>query len=87
MSRLDINHFQEIPNVGKATEFDFIVLGLLNPQQLIGNDPYKMFNELCTITNMKHDPCVLDVFISAVRYMEGGPSKSGGNLLKSVRLT
>ncbi len=75
MSRLEIKHFQEIPNVGKATESDFIALGLLNPQQLIGNDPYKMFNELCTITNIKHDPCVIDVFISAVRYMEGGPPK------------
>ena len=25
--------------------------------------------------NQKHDPCVIDIFISAVRYMEGGPPK------------
>jgi len=75
MSRLEIKHFQEIPNVGKATESDFITLGIYEPHQLIGNDPYQMFTDLCTLTNIKHDPCVIDVFLSAVRYMEGGPSK------------
>jgi len=75
MSRLEINHFQEIPNVGKAAESDFISIGICKPQQLIGKDPYQMFKELCTKTNIRHDPCVIDVFISAVKYMEGGLSK------------
>ena len=75
MPQRNIIHFQEIPNVGKATEADFLILGFTNPFQLIGSDPYKMYNDLCTITNKRHDPCVIDVFISAVRYMEGGPPK------------
>ena len=75
MPRLDINSFQEIPNVGKATEKNFHIIGIDSPRQLIGKDPYKMYNELCNVTSHKHDPCVIDVFISAVRYMQGGPAK------------
>ena len=75
MSRTEITDFQAIPNVGKATEADFHDLGFTEPNQLIGKDPYEMYNELCRITNIRHDPCVIDVFISAVRYMEGGPAK------------
>ena len=75
MSRTDIKSFQEIPNVGKATEKIFNIIGINYPKQLMGKDPYKMYNELCNVTNQKYDPCVIDVFISAVRYMEGGPPK------------
>ena len=75
MSRTDIKSFQEIPNVGKVIEKNFDIIGINSPKQLIGKDPYKMYNELCNTTNQKHDPCVIDVFISAVRYMEGGPPK------------
>ncbi len=75
MSKTDIKSLQEIPNVGKAIEKYFNIIGVNSPKQLIGKDPYKMYNELCNATNKKHDPCVIDVFISAVRYMEGGPPK------------
>jgi len=61
--------------VGKAIEEDFYVLGLKKPIQLIRNDPYTMYSDLCDATGKKHDPCVIDVFISAIRYMEGGASK------------
>jgi len=75
MARTDIDNFQAIPNVGKAMEKDFRLLGLKAPQDLIGKDPYQLFYDLCDITGHQHDPCVIDVFISAVRYMEGGPPK------------
>jgi len=75
MVRNDIKEFQEIPNVGKATTKDFILLGINEPFELVGRDPYQMYDDLCKITNQYHDPCVIDVFISAVRYMEGGAAK------------
>jgi len=75
MSRNAINKFQDIPNVGKAIEKKFILLGLKEPKELIGKDPYQMYSDLCDVTSRRHDPCVIDVFISAVRYMEGGPPK------------
>lgn len=34
-----------------------------------------MYDKLCRLTGKRQDPCVLDVFISAVRLMEGGPAK------------
>jgi hypothetical protein len=75
MARHEIKKFQEIPNVGKATIKDFILLGINEPFELVGRDPYQMYSDLCKITNQHHDPCVIDVFISAVRYMEGGAAK------------
>ena len=75
MIRNKIRSFQDIPNVGKAIEKDFFLIGLKEPKELINKDPYLMYEELCTITQQRHDPCVLDVFISAVDYMRGGPAK------------
>lgn len=75
MSRSEIRNFQDIPNVGKAFERYFILLGIKEPIELIGMDPYKLYSDLCDVTCKRHDPCVIDVFISAVRYMEGGPPK------------
>ena len=75
MKRTDTEQFRDIPNVGLAIEKDFFALGLYKPVELIGKDPYQLYSDLCTITQKRHDPCVIDVFISAVRYMEGGPVK------------
>jgi hypothetical protein len=73
--RSDTKKLRDIPNVGVVIEKDFFVLGIERPIELIGKDPYQMFNELCRITKKKHDPCVIDVFISAVRFMQGGPPR------------
>jgi len=75
MLRTEIKRFRDIPNVGPAIEKDFAALGLIEPAELIGKDPYQMYKELCSITKRRQDQCVIDVFISAVRYMEGGPVK------------
>lgn len=75
MIRNEIISFQDIPNVGKAIEKDFVLIGVKKPIDLVEKDPYKMYNDLCKVTQQKHDPCVIDVFISAVNYMKGGPPK------------
>jgi hypothetical protein len=75
MKRRNIKRFRDIPNVGVAIEKDFFALGMGNPIDLIGKDPYQMYNDLCRKTQKQYDPCVIDVFISAVQYMEGGPPK------------
>jgi hypothetical protein len=74
LPREQITVLSQLPNVGKACIADFQVLGIDDPQQLIGRDPYRMYDDLCRLTGAKHDPCVYDVFISAVRYMEGAPN-------------
>lgn len=75
MSRSQITRFEDIPNVGKATAADLVLLGYKDPGELVGQDPYVMFADLCARTGQRQDPCVIDVFISVVRYMEGGPPK------------
>lgn len=75
MPRENIRRFRDIPNIGPAIEKDLIALGLNAPTELAGKDPYRMYQDLCAITRHRQDPCVLDVFMSAVSYMEGGPEK------------
>ena len=75
MERALLNRLTDIPNIGKAMERELHLLGINHPADLVGRDPYLLYEMLCEVTQVRHDPCVLDVFISAVRYMEGGPPK------------
>ncbi len=72
-SRADIAHLEDIPNVGPAVAADLRRLGITTPDELPGRDPYLMYDDLCRLTGQRHDPCLLDTFIAAVRYMEGAP--------------
>lgn len=62
----------DLPNIGPAMAKDFELLGIRTPAQLKGRDPRKLYNELCRRTKSRQDPCVLDTFISVVRFMDGG---------------
>jgi Pathogenicity locus len=68
----DAKRLEDIPNIGKAMAQDFRLLGISAPNQLIGLDPYHLYEEIQRITGHRHDPCVCDTYIAAVRFMEGG---------------
>lgn len=68
-------HFQQIPNVGAQVAGDFRALGLRSPSDLKGKDPYQLYEALCVKTKTRHDPCLLDTFISAVYFMDGKGAK------------
>ena len=70
-----IARLEDIPNVGPAVAADLRQLGITSPAGLPGRDPYALYDDLCRITGQRHDPCVLDTFIAAVRYMEGAPKR------------
>ena len=70
-----IARLEDIPNVGPSIAGDLRILGITSPGELPGRDPYAMYDELCRLTGVRHDPCVIDVFIAAVRYMAGEPKK------------
>jgi hypothetical protein len=74
-TRTDLTQLEEIPNIGPALAEDLRLIGFATPSDLPGNDPYRMYDDLCQKTGYRHDPCVLDTFIAAVRYMEGEPKK------------
>jgi hypothetical protein len=65
----------DLPNIGKAGAEDLVLLGIHKPDDLKGRDPYQMYQQLCEITAQKHDPCVIDVFISVTRFIEGDDPK------------
>ena len=75
VSRTDITQLQQIPNVGPSIAANLRLIAITVPQDLVGRDPYRLYDELCRTTGTRHDPCVIDVFISAVRYMAGEPSQ------------
>ena len=75
MDREKFTRLEEIPNVGPSIAEDLRLVGVIHPQDLIGRDPYQMYEELCLKTGERVDPCVIDVFISAVRFMEGEPKR------------
>ncbi len=66
-----VKQLTDLPNIGKAGEKDLILLGITAPGQLFGRDAYEMYDELCEKTGARHDPCVIDVFLSITRFMAG----------------
>ena len=44
------------------------------PDQLRGQDPVVLYKKLNLEKGRRQDPCVLDVFISVVSFIEGGPA-------------
>jgi nucleotidyltransferase/DNA polymerase involved in DNA repair len=73
--RRDSTSLEDLPNVGKSVAADFRRLGVRTPRDLRGRDPYALYAALNRATGTRHDPCVLDTFIAAVRYVEGAPAR------------
>jgi hypothetical protein len=71
----DVATLEDIPNVGPAVAADLRRLGITAPADLLCRDPYALYEDLCEITGQRHDPCLLDTFIAAVRFMAGGPKQ------------
>jgi hypothetical protein len=67
---------EEIPNIGPSVARDLRSIGIETPRALIGRDPCALYQALCRRTGSRQDPCVLDTFISAVRFMEGAPARA-----------
>jgi hypothetical protein len=74
-ARAEVTRLEQIPNVGPAVAADLGQLGITQPGDLVGRDPYELYDDLSRITGQRHDPCLLDTFIAAVRYMAGEPKK------------
>lgn len=75
VDRLHLRQLTDLPNIGPAMAADLRLLGIHAPAQLLGQDPLKLYHQLCTQTGTQHDPCVLDVLISITRFIAGDPPK------------
>jgi hypothetical protein len=69
----ELNRLEDIPNVGRAIAADLRRLGIERPGELKGRDPYALYDEINAVSGQRQDPCLLDTFIAAIRYVEGGP--------------
>lgn len=66
----------DLPNIGPAMAADLLRLGYSTPAQLKGADPEETYLRLCALDGTRHDPCVLDVFVSVTRFLAGEPAQS-----------
>jgi hypothetical protein len=64
---------QDLPNIGPAMAGDLTRLGIASPAELAGRDPMELYRRLEALTGSRQDPCVLDTFMAAVAFAEGGP--------------
>ena len=71
----EVVRLEDLPNVGPATAADLRALGITRPGQLVGKDPYRLYERLNRVLGARQDPCVCDTLISVVRYMEGAPER------------
>ncbi len=66
---------EQLPNVGPAVAACLRRAGVSRPADLRGRDPFALYDALCRRTGRRVDPCVLDVFIAAVRFLGGAPAR------------
>jgi hypothetical protein len=71
VNRASLKALTDLPNIAKAGAGDLKILGYSEPGHLIGQCPFEMYERLCALTAMRHDPCVIDVFMSVTRFMAG----------------
>ncbi len=62
---------EQIPNVGESLAADLRSIGITHPADLTSKNAYELYLKLCRKTKSYQDPCVLDVFLSAVYFMKG----------------
>lgn len=74
-SAAEARRLEAIPNVGPSIAADLREIGVNQPRQLIGRDPYDLYARSNARRGMIQDPCLADCFISAVRFMEGAPAR------------
>ena len=66
----------DIPNIGKSIAGDLRGLGVNTPADVAAMDPIAMYEALRTPMGARHDPCVLDTFLAAKDFMNGGPAQT-----------
>ncbi len=76
VERNKVKKLEDLPNIGKAMAADLRLIGIHSPEQLIGRNGYELYEALCRKTGIRHDPCVIDVFLSIVDFMNGGKAQS-----------
>ena len=70
-----VHQLTDLPNVGPAMEKNLELIGIKTPKQLVEKDPLELYLMLCRKSGIRHDPCVLDVFMSVTSFVNGDKPK------------
>ena len=70
----NVKELGDLPNIGKSITGDLKLLGIHKPEDLRGKDAFTFYDTLCSLTGKRQDPCVIDVFMSAISFVNGGPA-------------
>lgn len=70
--RNTVSRLDELPNIGKGIARDLQSIGIDHPKKLIGKEPFELYEVLCSQSGKRLDPCMIDVFMSVIHFMEGG---------------
>ena len=70
--RNTVSRLDALPNIGKTIARDLELIGIDHPQKLVGKNSFVLHDQLCQEKGYRVDLCVIDVFMSAIDFMEGG---------------
>lgn len=74
-TREKATRLEEIPNIGASIAKNLREIGVGTPEQLKDEDGVELYLKLNALTGVRHDPCVADVFMAAVDFMNGAETK------------
>ncbi len=63
----------DIPNIGVSLAADLAMVGIHTPADVRRMDALASYEALRGPMGKRHDPCVLDAFMAAKQFMNGGP--------------
>ena len=75
-NRKTVSKLEELPNIGKKMAYYLEIIDIKSPQSLIGKDAFELHEKLCEKTDKNFDPCVIDIFMSVIDFMEGGEPRA-----------
>lgn len=73
--REKVSKLTDLPNIGKTVAADLKSIGITEPSQLVGQDPYALYVRFCEAFGERKDPCMLDVLMSITDFMNGGDAR------------
>ena len=67
----ECEQLEQLPNIGPSIAADLRLIGVQHPKELSQHDAFCLYQQLCSATGKRQDPCVLDTFMAAVDFMRG----------------
>ena len=68
--------FETIPGIGPNLAQDLLDLGFTEAAEILGQDPARMFEDLCELRGQRVDRCVLYAFRCAVYFVSNDSHES-----------